>query len=247
MTTPVRDAATVVLLRDGATGLETWLLTRVRQMVFAPGVTVFPGGRTEPDDADVPWSDELAPALVARLGGDPTLARTLVAAAVRETFEETSVLLTQPVGRLDEDRADLEAGRVRFGELLRAHDLTVDASAVHPWSRWITPAGEVRRYDTRFFVAALPNGAEAADVTSEATGAGWWRPDDALAGHERGAHTLLPPTRTTMTDMSAYDTVADVLAASSTRSLDPVEPQLRRGPDGPYVLLPDGTTMGFTR
>src|SRR4051794_22481271 len=170
---PISDAATVVLLRDGADGVEAWLLTRVTQMVFAAGMTVFPGGRLHDEDASLPVSGAGAVLLAARSGCDDATARALVGAAVRETFEETGVLLTVPNADLGEARADVESGRVSFGELLRANGLAVDGDAVRPWSRWVTPVGEVRRYDTRFFLAALPDSADAQDVTTESSEASW--------------------------------------------------------------------------
>jgi 8-oxo-dGTP pyrophosphatase MutT (NUDIX family) len=244
---PVRDAATVVLLRDGGAGIEAWLLTRVRQMTFAPGMTVFPGGRVEDGDADLPWAGRPPASIAARLGCGVTLARALVGAAVRETFEETGVLLTVPPGCLDGSRADVEAGRMSFGALLRAHGFAVDADAVHPWARWITPDEEARRYDTRFFVAALPEHAHAQDVTSESSVAAWVPVREALAGETRGGPALLPPTRKTLHSVSGYPTVDDVLAAAEARSLDAVTPRVRRDSDGRYVELPDGSTMRLPR
>jgi 8-oxo-dGTP pyrophosphatase MutT (NUDIX family) len=245
--TRVRDAATVVLLRDGGAGIEAWLLTRVRQMVFAPGMTVFPGGRVEAGDADLPWEGRIPTSLAARFGCDVTVARAVVGAAVRETFEETGVLLTVPSVALDEARADVEGGRVSFGSLLRTHGLAIDAEALHPWARWITPSGEARRYDTRFFVAALPALARAQDVTTESSLATWVPVREALAGQSRGERALLPPTRHTLQSIAGFASVAEVLAAAEARSLDPVTPTLRRDTYGPYVELPDGTTVRVPR
>jgi 8-oxo-dGTP pyrophosphatase MutT (NUDIX family) len=244
---PVRDAATVVLLRDGGAGIEVWLLTRVRQMAFAAGMSVFPGGRVDEDDADLPWVGPAPAQLAARFGCDERLARSLVGAAVRETFEETGVLLTVPAASLAAARADVEAGRVPFGTLLREHGLAVDAEAVRPWARWITPAGEVRRYDTRFFVAALPPHAYAADLTSESSVATWVSVHEALAGQLRGERAMLPPTVATLRSVAEYPTVGEVLGAADSRSLDPIAPVLHRRPDGLHVELPDGTLVPLPR
>src|SRR6185312_9484171 len=108
-----------------------------------------------------------------RLDCTPAQARAVVGAAVREVFEETGVLLTAPPADLSGARSDVEAGRVSFGDLLRSNSLHIDAAAIQPWSRWVTPRGEVRRYDTRFFVAELPGGAQPQDVTTESSSAGW--------------------------------------------------------------------------
>src|SRR5882757_5628475 len=93
---PIRDASTVVLLRDGAAELEVWLLTRVTNMAFASGMSVFPGGQVDPADATLPWAGRDPLQFAADFGCDVELARSLVGAAVRETFEETGVLVTQP-------------------------------------------------------------------------------------------------------------------------------------------------------
>ncbi len=167
----IRDASTVVLLRDSDAGPEVWLMTRVTGMAFAGGMAVFPGGRVDTADAGLPFAggaDEAA----RRFECTPEQARAIVGAAVREVFEETGVLLSVPTVDVSGARADVEAGRVSFGDLLRANEVAVDGAALHPWSRWVTPAGEVRRYDTRFFVAAMPDDAQAQDVTTESSSAG---------------------------------------------------------------------------
>lgn len=232
-----------MLLRDGAAGIETWLLNRVPQMAFAAGVSVFPGGRVEPADADLPWAGRPARELAVRFGCDEGLARALVGAAARETFEETGVLLTSPPGDLGDVSADVEAGRVGFGDVLRAHGLAVDADAVRPWARWVTPEGEVRRYDTRFFVAALPDGATAIDLTSESLTAEWVPVAEALVQAQRGERLLLPPTAHTLRALARRATVAEVLASADARDLDAVRPILRRTDDGWSVELPDGDVL----
>jgi 8-oxo-dGTP pyrophosphatase MutT (NUDIX family) len=243
---PIRDASTVVLLRDGD-GLEAWLLTRVRQMAFAAGMTVFPGGRVDEADGQVPWAGTPAADFAARLGCSDDEARALVGAAVRETFEETGVLLTVPPADLRSTRADVEGGRLDFAGLLRSRGLAVDASALAPWARWVTPDGEPRRYDTRFFIVALPAGATPEDVTTESSVAGWVPVAVALSQYERGERLLLPPTLTTLRTIAALETVADVLAAAATRSIDAVRPIPGRDDDGRYVILPDGSEVRFPR
>ncbi|MEO9140395.1 MAG: NUDIX hydrolase [Jatrophihabitans sp.] len=241
---PVRDASTVVLLRDGVDGVEAWLLTRVTGMVFAAGMSVFPGGRVDEADADLPFTGAGIPAMAQRFGCDETTMRALLGAAVRETFEETGVLLTTPTADLSDARGDVEAGRVSFGELLRANSLTVDAGALRPWSRWVTPKGEVRRYDTRFFVGALPEAAQAQDVTSESSAAEWLPIGVAIEQAQRGERQLLPPTLLTLAAMLDCATVADVLLLAEENSLVPVLPNIIIGSDmSVSVSLPDGQVI----
>jgi 8-oxo-dGTP pyrophosphatase MutT (NUDIX family) len=244
----IRDAATVVLLRDGADGIEAWLLTRVAQMVFAGGMTVFPGGKLDAADAQLPITAADVARVAARFDCTPELAHALVGAAARETFEETGVLLSVPSADLSGARADVERGFVSFGDLLRANGLTIDAAALHPWSRWVTPAGEVRRYDTRFFVAALPEAQHAQDVTSESSVAMWVPVAAALDRAQRGELKLLPPTMSTLAALSGYATVADVIAAAESQPMAPIEPKLRLGADGSVTIeLPDGRLIHIPR
>jgi 8-oxo-dGTP pyrophosphatase MutT (NUDIX family) len=245
---PIRDAATVVLLRDGVAGIEAWLLTRVTQMVFAAGVTVFPGGRVDAADADLPFSGLAHTEVAGRFDCDEPMARALLGAAVREMFEETGVLLSVPAADLSELRADVEDGRLAFGDLLRSHRLSVDADGLHPWARWVTPAGETRRYDTRFFVGALPPGAEAQDVTSESSEAAWIGVGEALEQAQRGERVMLPPTLATLASLVPHATVASALAAASMRSLDPVRPHIRITDEGEaFADLPDGSSVSIPR
>lgn len=240
----VRDASTVALLRDGASALEVWLMTRVTGMAFAGGMAVFPGGRVDDADRELPFAAGTDDAAAARLGCDPASARAVVGAAVREVFEETGVLLSAPPASHASSREDVESGRMSFGDLLRAHELAVDGAAVRPWSRWVTPEGEVRRYDTRFFVAGLPVDALAAEGTTEASSAGWFGIGSALEAAQRGDLGMLPPTMMTLASLAGYQSVAAVLDAAAHRSLEPVRPTVERTDDGGYLTnLPDGTSF----
>jgi hypothetical protein len=108
----------------------------------------------------------------------------------------------------------------------------------------VTPAGEVRRYDTRFFVGALPPGAEALDVTSESSAASWVGVGEAMEQAQRGERALMPPTLATLASLVAFQSVADALAAADARTIEPISPRIRRGADGSFVAeLPDGTSF----
>lgn len=247
-----RDAATVVLLRDGRRGLQTWLLTRRRELAFAAGMSVYPGGRVDPDDGQVPLARPArAEEVAAGFGVDVARAHAVLVAAARETFEETGVLLTVPTApaelenRLETSRAALEARQHGFAALLAEHGLEVDGDALHPWARWITPEQEPRRYDTFFFVAALPSGMRARDVTTESTTATWVDVASALNGD---AGILMPPTTVTLEGVGRAATVAEVLAAAPDRDLRPVTPVLRPGEGGGLVAhLPSGRQLQLKR
>jgi len=222
-----RPASTVVLLRDGAAGLEVHLMRRVASMAFAAGAYVFPGGRV--DSADARVLVDLPDGWARVLGADDALAAQLVVAAVRETFEEAGVLLTD-----DPLPADLQAARSADFAGLGVRPAT---RLLRPWARWVTPEFEPRRYDTRFFVAALPVGQTAAgdDAGGEADAAAWWTPAEALARHRDGEMMMLPPTVFTLAELTEYAGIAAVLAAAAERDLAPVLPR----------LLVDGDTVRF--
>ena len=239
-----KDAATVILLRDGASGLEVFLQRRVAGMAFAGGMTVFPGGGVDSRDADasVSWSGPLPEQWASWFGCGEPLARALVCAAVRETFEESGVLLA---GGLDgaiantapyeQDRAALEAREQSLAGFLAANSLTLRADLLRPWANWITPEQEPRRYDARFFVAALPAGQRADGATTEAERSGWQRPADALADAEAGRSMLMPPTWVTLAEIAEHPTVSDALAAE--RQVSPVEPKLIREGNSIRVVM----------
>ena len=168
-----RDAATVILVRPGAGagGVEVFLLRRTEALEFAPGACVFPGGSVDERDADpaiagTGWAGPAPGDFGRLLGISPDRARALVCAAVRETFEESGVLLAGPspaelVGDSVvpvEDRQRLLDGSLSLGELLSRYGLTLRADLLTPWARWITPEISPRRFDTWFFAAALPPG-----------------------------------------------------------------------------------------
>jgi 8-oxo-dGTP pyrophosphatase MutT (NUDIX family) len=256
----VRQAATVVLLRDSEQGLQTWLLNRLPQLAFAAGMSVFPGGAVDPDDAVLSADLALDPMAAATLASVASQlhatsfdAGRLMTAAIRETFEEVGVLLSQPPIEVDPaSRTDVETHGYGFGQLLIDLGVRLDLAAIRPWSRWITPEGESRRYDTYFFVALLPEDATVAGVSSEASDAAWIGIDQALAEFRAGQRPMLPPTIATLTEVGGYASAAEVLAAAAGRDIAPIEPVLRRAEDGRLSAdLGNGTIIelpaGFVR
>jgi NUDIX domain. len=220
----------VALVRDpgkAATGeVEVYLLRRKASMAFAAGAYVFPGGRVDPRDADheIAWSGPDPGEWGRRLGADEKTARGLVCAAVRETFEESGILLAGPsADTVVEDTRDWEAERLALidhslslAEFLDRYGLVLRADLLRAWGNWITPEVEVRRFDTRFFAAALPPGQRTRDVGGEADRVAWMRPSEALARGERGEIMLMPPTLRTLTELSRFADVKAVLAEERT-------------------------------
>ena len=236
---PVRDASTVVLLRD-ATGLETFLMRRASTMAFAAGMSVFPGGRIDASDADIDLSWAEGSLDPARMTATSQQARGLIVGAVREVFEETGVLLAiDERGRPPEEDADWEADRAAvaesspaLAEVLARRRLRLDPGLLPLWTHWVTPEIESKRYDVRFFVAAVPPGQRVRDVSGEADHVRWVSPGMALHDYSRGELPMLPPTVATLADLAALPDVAAVLASAAERDVRPLMPRPRREPDG---------------
>ena len=231
-----RDAASVLLLRAAPeqSGVEVYMLRRARSMAFAPGASAFPGGSVDPRDAEdeVAWAGPDAAAWGELLDAPSALARALVCAVVRETFEESGVLLAGPAADslvADTSGADWEADRtalldrsLSLAQLLARRGLVLRSDLLRPWARWITPVTEARRYDTRFFAAALPPGQRTRDVGGEAEQVAWTRPGEALRAARARELFLLPPTATCLAGLAGYPEVAAALRAE--HSMRPVIP-----------------------
>jgi 8-oxo-dGTP pyrophosphatase MutT (NUDIX family) len=244
-----RDAATVVLLRRGADGPEVYLLRRQVSMEFAGGMCVFPGGGVDPRDFDhtVAWAGPTPQEWAERLGVDEGRARALVCAAVRETFEESGVLLAGPTpGTVvadttgDDWEADREAlveRRLSLAEFLNKRGLVLRADLLRPWAHWITPDVEHKRFDTRFFVAAMPPGQRTRDVGGEADEVAWLRPAGAIERARNGEILLMPPTFRTLTEMSQYADVDSVLACE--REIVTFQPCAAEVDGEMWLVIPD--------
>lgn len=229
-----RPAATVALVRDGADGLEVYLLRRVRGMSFAAGMHVFPGGSVDPADrkdpeSQVAWVGPDPAWWAGRFGADEGLAGALVSAAVRETFEEAGVLLAGPSADelvddvsgddWEDERAALEAGRQSLSQLLLRRGLLLRADLLAPLAHWITPEIELKRFDTRFFVAALPERQICRDAGTEADRRLWIRPQDALSS----GLTMMRPTTAVLKDLAGHPNVDSALHAE--RTITTVQPR----------------------
>jgi len=219
-----RPAATILLLRDGAEGLEVFMVVRHHAIDFATGALVFPGGRVDEHDQ----------AFAA--GGVPDMAFRI--AAIRETFEECGVLLARPAGsdRLvdaaqlrfveDEHRADLAAGRVRFDTVLTAHGLVPAVDLLVPFAHWITPAHQPKRYDTRFYLAAAPSEHLAVHDGHESVDSVWMTPARVLADTEAGRFKLVFATQMNLVRLGRSGTVAEAMEAARASDVVTVLPQM---------------------
>jgi 8-oxo-dGTP pyrophosphatase MutT (NUDIX family) len=243
---PARDAATVVLMRDSAVGTEVFLLRRQSTMAFASGMHVFPGGGTQASDQEpTPWIGPAPEMWAEAFGCSEPLARALVIAAVRETFEETGILLAGPdentvtgtvagAGRL---RAALERHEVSLTEVLVDRGLHVRSDLLAPWAHWITPEFEPRRFDTRFFVAVLPDGQTVGDRAGEADAADWHLLSDVVAGARAGRLAMMPPTLHVCRQLEGL-ALAEPLRTPWNRRIPTVAPQVVEVGGRPFLDTP---------
>jgi 8-oxo-dGTP pyrophosphatase MutT (NUDIX family) len=246
-----RDAATVVLLRPGRSGPEIYLLRRQTSMAFAGGMCVFPGGGVDPRDFDhaVAWAGPTPSEWAARLGVDEPTARALVCAAVRETFEESGVLLAGTTEAVvadttgehwEADRVALEGRDLALTDFLDRRGLVLRSDLLGTWSGWTTPVFEPRRYRTWFFVAALPEGQVTRDVSTESSSVAWLPALDAATRAEGGEILLMPPTYLTLLDVGRHASPGDVLVESRSRQVDMFTPEVVADGDEFVLSLPPG-------
>lgn len=221
-----RLSATVILVRDGAQGLEVWMQERVLTMANYPGMTVFPGGGVDirdfppnKDEAKQLWSGRSVSDLAKQLDVKPRQAHALMFAAVRELFEETgTLLLVDDSGTLLGDarpfhhaRKRLESHELSFTELLEETGLDVDASLLKPSGRWVGKSEKGVWFDTFTFIAELPEGQEPDVTTGEASDANWFPPTLLLDGWRQGLVRFAPSTWAQLYDISEFNSVAEIM------------------------------------
>jgi 8-oxo-dGTP pyrophosphatase MutT (NUDIX family) len=246
-----RNAATVVLLRPSDQGPEVYLLRRQTSMAFAGGMCVFPGGGVDPRDFDhaTAWAGPTPEEWGARLGTDEATARALVCAAVRETFEESGVLLAGDAADTvvadttgddwESDRAGLEARELSFTDFLDRRGLVLRTDLLGVWAGWLTPVFEPRRYRTWFFVADLPEGQRTRDVSTESDHVTWLPAMKAVEDVEGEQILMLPPTYLTCLEVGQYDDPASVLEAARGRTVEMYTPRVEETEDGGTLSVPE--------
>ncbi|MEO9321983.1 NUDIX hydrolase [Nocardioides sp. C4-1] len=246
-----RNAATVVLMRAGESGPEVYYMRRQVSMDFAAGMAVFPGGGVDPRDFDteVAWAGPTPAEWAARLGCDEETARALVCTAVRETFEESGVLLAGP--SVDEvvadttgddweaDRVALETRELSMTDFLLRRGLVLRTDLLGVWDAWLTPVFEPKRYRTWFFVAALPEGQRTRDVSSESSSVVWLPAAVAADQADAGELAMMPPTYLNSMEVGTYPSPEAVLAAAADRSVQMFTPSVEPLGDGHTLSLPD--------
>lgn len=213
-------AATVMLVHDGEQGLEVLMLERNPRSGWVAGAYLFPGGAVDLDDS--------SPALAARCRGrDDATASALLGmdhgglahwvAALRETFEEAGVLLAEPAlepAHRDERRRHVDRGEVVFSTVCEEDDLVLATDHVWAFSHWITPEGQPRRYDTRFFLAVAPDDQQPSADLTETVAHLWIRPEQALERHAAGDMPLIEPTVASLRTLAGFERAEQVVEAA---------------------------------
>jgi len=254
-----QDAATVILLRDRTGGpYEVFLMRRHRNQAFMGGAYVFPGGRLDDADAD--------PELAACIGGfraddakhllqetdlSEATALSLFMAAIRETFEEAGVLLArdprgsvvdlsdpETAARFSSYRLELHEGRLTLAELVRREGLVFAPDLLIPYAHWITPEVESRRFNTRFFLASLPEGQAPIHDRMELMESSWMPPAFALEENEAGRIMLMPPTLKTVEELLSFSNTAPLFAAARAQRIRTILPEAFQTADGFGIRLP---------
>lgn len=230
-----RKASTVMVLRPASLGLEVFMIQRNRKTGFMPNAWVFPGGRVDPEDSDVTLPlvggrDACERMRLTTMEGTPFLV-----AAVRETFEETGIWLGDK--ELTEERREaLMSGTEAFRQVLLNSDVSADLDRLHPWSWWVTPKIEPRRYDTRFFVAFTDMNTSGLHDEREAVNHRWIAPHEALVLAEKGSFPLAPPTWWTLHELNELGDISAVRAALTQRSSRAIQPILATNDNGDWEL-----------
>ena len=248
---PARPASTVVILRDGAGGIEVFMVVRHHQIDFASGALVFPGGKVDAEDSDAAW-EELAP-------NAPSVPdRSFFVAAGRETFEEAGLMLARRRGTneiVDADaahglvethRAALLEGATTFVDILRKENLMLAADLMVPFAHWITPEVVPKRFDTHFFLIAAPVAQLGAHDGGESVEGLWITPQQALSEAKSGTRTLVFATRMNLEKLARYRTVAEAVEITRSRPVVTVMPKALKTPEGRKLQIPAEADYGVT-
>lgn len=248
--TPPRDAATVLLLRDDATaGLQVFMLRRHSDSAVLGGAYVFPGGKLDAADAQVAdqhldQSPERLHQQLAEPDLTPVQAKALYVAALREAFEECGVLLAQSPGGLSRVLAEIHQ-KISVGmhltDLVPSFELTLQTQSMVPFTRWITPKRPSvmnKRFDTRFFLAAVPAGQLALHDNVEATDSEWLSPKQALQDYWDGRIDLAPPQIMSLVQLARYDHVAMALEHAGSRPPPTIQPEPYDDEHGRTICYP---------
>ncbi|MBV1694366.1 MAG: NUDIX hydrolase [Hyphomicrobiales bacterium] len=237
-----RPSATVMIVRDAPVGIEVFMVARDRQVDFASGAIVFPGGKLDEADSDIRWTKSAPTART------PALPYWI--AAVRETFEESGILLARSrdsggivdgpaASRIGErHRSALLDGARSFIDIMQEEALAPALDHMVPFAHWITPVEAPRRFETHFFLVAAPTGHAAQHDGREAVRSLWATPSALIADADSGGQVLVPATRLNLELLAESATVADAMSATRARRIVTVTPAMAKAEGGVRISIP---------
>ncbi|MEH2478251.1 8-oxo-dGTP pyrophosphatase MutT (NUDIX family) [Nitrobacteraceae bacterium AZCC 2146] len=242
-----RPASTILLLREGAAdAIEVFMMVRHYQIEFASGALVFPGGSVDAGDQDIIGRPELYTGVA---GHDATTLNFRIA-AIRETFEESRILLARPRGSnelieakragqiADAHRDALNEGKISFADIIADNDLVLALDLLVPYAHWITPVGMPKRFDTWFFLAAAPPEQVGMHDGKESTDSIWLSPREALEGGASGRFTLPFPTTRNLIKLGKQPSVAAALDDARGSVVVTVTPVVTKDGDKRQLRIP---------
>jgi 8-oxo-dGTP pyrophosphatase MutT (NUDIX family) len=248
---PARPASTVVILRDGADGIEVFMVVRHHEIDFASGALVFPGGKVDAQDSEDGWAD-----LAVGMATPPDA--SFFVAAARESFEEAGLLLAREQGSqamvgadrthrlVEAHRGDVLAGRRSFLDMLRSERLVLAGDLMLPFAHWITPDLVPKRFDTHFLLIAAPVEQVGQHDGDESTDGLWIRPQQALDDAKAGTKTLVFATEMNLRKLAGFATVAAATAATRASRVVTVTPRVEKTATGRTLHIPAEAGYGIT-
>lgn len=243
-----RPASTILLLRDSAERreVEVFMMVRHYEIDFNSGALVFPGGSVDKGDKEI----IATPALYSGGEGLDEATLSFRIAAIRETFEESGILLARPSGsnalvearRASEieaaHRGDLCDGKISFLKVLADNGMVLALDELMPYAHWITPEGMPKRFDTWFFLAGAPPEQLGAHDGKESTDSIWVSPREALEGGESGRFKLPFPTTRNLIKLGKQDSVQAAMDDSRGKSIVTVTPVMTKTSTGRQLRIP---------
>jgi 8-oxo-dGTP pyrophosphatase MutT (NUDIX family) len=234
-------AATILMLRNGPTGLEVFMVVRHHQIDFASGALVFPGGKVADGD------DEVRDRCTGASDNDTEFA--LQVGAIREAFEDCGILLARQadsetlissvrLAELEHYRKPLAKSELKIGEFLKKENLTLACDQLHHYAHWITPETMPKRFDTYFYLAEAPADHVAIHDGHESVDSIWISPNAAIEGAKSGKYTIIFPTRLNIAMLAESSSVAEAIEMANQREIVTVLPWAEIRDDGRYLCIP---------
>jgi 8-oxo-dGTP pyrophosphatase MutT (NUDIX family) len=240
-------SATIMLLRDGPSGVEVFMVKRHHQIDFASGALVFPGGKLDEHDKDQALRNHTDGAQ-----NLDDLRLSLAACAIREGFEESGILLARKPGQSDYIdaaashalspwRPKLNKSEVGLVDFLTRENLRLACDALVPFAHWVTPVFMPKRFDTYFYVAATPPGQLGRHDGSESVDSVWVNPNEAI---EDKRWTIIFPTKMNLVKLGKAKTTAEAIATAKAERIVTVEPKVITRDGKQLLTIPEDAGYG---